>query len=64
MESDVVTETVITLKLTELEASWLKKMVQNPMCGNPPLCPDPRNEGELERRIRKSFWDALESVKL
>ena len=58
MESEVTTETTIILKLDGIEASWLKRQVQNPKYL------DPQAEGELEQRIRKSFWNALEPVKL
>jgi hypothetical protein len=58
MESEITTETTITLKLTEIEASYLKRLVQNPMCMNP------QDEGEYERNMRQSFWDALSSVEL
>ena len=56
MESDVATKTIVTLKLTELEASYLKGLVQNPMCQNP------QDEGDFERNMRQSFWNALSSV--
>lgn len=56
MESESTTKTTITLKLTELEASYLKGLVQNP------ICIDPQDEGDFERNIRQSFWNALSSV--
>jgi hypothetical protein len=58
MESEITTETTVILKLTGLEANWLKEIVQNPIGGI-----DPQNEHEFEKRIRKSFWDALNLVK-
>jgi hypothetical protein len=56
MESESTTKTTITLKLTELEASYLKGLVQNPICINP------QDEGDFERNMRQSFWNALNSV--
>ena len=56
MESESTTKTTITLKLNELEASYLKGLVQNP------ICQDPQNEGEFEQNMRQSFWNALSSV--
>ena len=56
MESESTTKTTITLKLTELEASYLKGLVQNP------ICIDPQDEGDFERNMRQSFWYALSSV--
>ena len=56
MESESTTKTTITLKLNELEASYLKGLVQNPIG----VCPE--DEGDFERNMRKSFWDALSSV--
>jgi hypothetical protein len=58
MESNITTETTTTLKLTELEASWLKGLVQNPMCLNP------QDESDFEQNMRQSFWNALDTVKL
>jgi hypothetical protein len=56
VESNITTKTTITLKLTEIEANYLKGLVQNPMCI------DPKDEGDFERNMRQSFWDALSAV--
>ena len=56
MESKLTTETTITLTLNELEASYLKGLVQNPVSGSP------HYEGDFERNMRQSFWDALSAV--
>ena len=56
MESNITTKVTVTLKLNEIEASYLKGLVQHPMCINP------QDEGEYERNMRQSFWNALSSV--
>ena len=56
MESNITTKTITTLKLNEIEASYLKGLVQTPIG----ICPD--DEGEFERNMRQSFWDALSGV--
>ena len=62
MENEVTTKITVTLKLTELEASWLKGKVQNPICFDNSV--DPVCEGDFERNMRQSFWNALDTVKL
>jgi hypothetical protein len=56
MESDITTKTTTILKLNELETSYLKGLVQNPMCINP------QDEGDFERNMRQSFWNALSGI--
>jgi hypothetical protein len=56
MESEITTKVTVTLELTELEAIWLKGVIQNPICVNP------ENEGDFERNMRQSFWNALSAV--
>lgn len=53
MESKSTTETTIILTLNELEAGWLKGLVQNPI--NVPY----KKEEDFERNMRQSFWNAL-----
>jgi hypothetical protein len=60
MESEVTTKTTITLKLNKLEASYLKGLVQNPLCFDSKF--DPKDEGDFIRNMRQSFWNALSSV--
>lgn len=56
MESEFTTKTTITLTLNEIEASYLKGLVQNP------IGVAPEDEGDFERNMRQSFWNALSSV--
>jgi hypothetical protein len=58
MESKITTETVITLSLNEIEASWLKGVVQTPVGKHP------EDEGKFEKRTRLSFCKALDKVEL
>ena len=60
MESNTTTETTTTLKLNKLEASYLKRLVQNPLYFAPKF--DPKDEGNFKRNMRQSFWNALSSV--
>lgn len=53
MESKTISTTIITLELNEIEAIWLKGVVQNPIHGNS------QTEGKFERNMRESFWNAL-----
>ena len=46
-------ELKVILTLNEAEATWLKTIVQNP------LCEDPEDEDEVSRDMRHSFWNAL-----
>jgi hypothetical protein len=52
----IVTETLITLSLTQEEARWLKGIVQNP------IATTLEEEHPQDREIRKSFWDALAHI--
>ena len=58
MESKSTTETTITLTLNELEASWLKGLVQNP------INVSYEKEEDFERNMRQSFWNALSAAEL
>lgn len=53
MESEIVTYKKITLVLEDLEALWLKALVQNELN---------EYEAKTDRRMRKIFWDALNKV--
>ena len=44
---------IITLKLTEKEALYLKQLVQNPLF---------EDENEEEYEIRQRFWNALTTL--
>lgn len=48
----------ITLKLSQLEANWLKGWLQNPLTPSQ----DPADEDEFDRGMRLSFWNALGGV--
>ena len=53
MKSKIITKTTIILKLEENEANWLKGIVQNPIgCTL-------EDEGEENKKMRMSFWEAL-----
>ena len=53
MNSTIETKRVITLEMSEAEATWLKGMVQNTQGPN---------ESPESAEIRKSFWDALVKI--
>ena len=52
---DYAVSVVITLSLEE--ALWLKYLMQNPIDAG-----DPVDERKLDKRMRKTFWSALQEV--
>ena len=55
MERSIKKQVQVTLVLNEKEALYLKGLVQNPMC-------NPDEEDEEIKKLRYSFWKALEDV--
>ncbi len=58
MESEIEKTTVVTLKLNEDEALWLRGLVQNPILAYE----DPADEPEEETDMRGRFFEALKKV--
>lgn len=59
MQSNRKTETTYTLILNEEEATWLRGVMQNPLYGQ-----DPTTENEIDAKHRKTFWKAVQSLKV
>ncbi len=45
----------VILQMLEHEAEWLKNVMQNPL-----NCVDPKDEHEEDRKMRHTFWEALQ----
>ena len=52
MENTIEQTTKHTLVLNEIEAKWLRSLVQNPLV-------PPDQEDELSKDMRQRVWDAL-----
>ena len=59
MKANIETQVQTTLVLNEEEARWLKGLVQNPLWVD-----HPDDENPTEKRIRESFWNALDGVEV
>ena len=55
MDIEAKREFAVTLKLTEREAMWLKRLMQNPLS---------EDEDKETSEMRVMFWSALETVRL
>lgn len=54
MRSAITTSIVVTLVLSNEEAEWLNKVMQNPL--HPDTHPD--DENALDKEMRRKFWEA------
>lgn len=58
MESEIENTTVVTLRLQEDEALWLRGLVQNPIYAYE----KPEDEPEEDMKMRGRFFEALKKV--
>lgn len=58
MESEIETTTVVTLKLSEDEALWLRGLMQNPFYDYE----KPEDEPEDMKHYRQVFFNAVKGV--
>ena len=58
MKANIETKVQTTLVLNEEEAWWLKVLVQNPLWVD-----HPDDENPTDRKMRETFWKALDGIK-
>jgi len=57
MKFDVQKKVELVIRLTEDEAKWLKGVMQNPIGAD-----TVREEQQIDRQNRETFWHALKDV--